>query len=178
MPAVLAQVEHDLRADLTLAASGRFDDHNRYGARFSPRLSVLYRPGPWSLRTSIGQGFFAPTPFVEGIDEVGLSRLMPLGGLKAETATSVSFDAGYAAGPLQLNLTLFGSEIKHAIQLRKFAIPGVPNTQLINAASPTRTGGVELKLRYAWDSFIVTGSYVYTDATEADPSGIGRAACR
>jgi outer membrane receptor for ferrienterochelin and colicins len=86
VPGLFAQVEHELRPDLTLAASARLDFHSEYGTQFSPRLSALYRPGPWTIRASLGRGFYAPTPFVEEIEAAGLSRLEPLSGLEAETA--------------------------------------------------------------------------------------------
>lgn len=175
VPALLAQVEHDLLDNLTLAASARWDDHNRYGSRFSPRVSALFRDGPWSVRASLGQGFFAPTPFVEGIDEVGLSRLLPLNDLRAETATTISLDTGFSSGAFSANATLFASDIKNAVQMDKFFIaPGSGAIRLFNARGPTRTRGGELKLRYGWDSFVVTGSYVFVDASEPDPSGLNR----
>lgn len=174
-PALLAQAEYDLLDDVTLSASGRWDDHSRYGSRFSPRVSALYRPGPWTFRASLGQGFFAPTPFVEGIDEVGLSRLAPLTGLRAETATTASFDAGYSAGAFSANVTLFASDIKNAVQVEKLATtPGNGIIRLFNADGPTRTRGAELMLKYAWRSLLVTGSYVFTDTSETSPAGPGR----
>jgi outer membrane receptor for ferrienterochelin and colicins len=177
VPALLAQVEHDLLDDLTLAASARWDDHNRYGSHFSPRLSALYRPGLWTFRASIGQGFFAPTPFVEGIDEVGLSRLTPLNGLKAETATTASLDAGYISGAFRANVTLFTSDINNAVQIDKISTgPGSGIINLFNAPSPTQTRGGEFMLRYGWDAFTVTASYVFVDASEARSSLLGRRA--
>lgn len=175
VPALLTQLEYDLLDDLALAASARWDDHSRYGSRFSPRLSALYRLEPWTFRASLGQGFFAPTPFVEGMDEVGLSRLAPISGLKAESATTASLETGYAAGAFSANLTLFTSDIDNAVQVEKIATtPGNGIARLFNAASPTRTRGAEIMLRYGWKSLIVTGNYVFTDASEAVPSGAGR----
>jgi iron complex outermembrane receptor protein len=177
VPALIAQVEQDLLDDLTLAASGRLDDHSRYGTHLSPRLSGLYHPGPWTFRASVGQGFFAPTPFVEGIEEVGLSRLAPIDRLKAETANTASVDAGYADGGFSANLTLFASDIKDAVQLEKIATtPGSGVIRLFNASNPTETRGAELMLRYRWDSFSVTGSYVLVDAHEVNPMAPGRRA--
>lgn len=172
VPAVFAQVEHGVRDDLTLAGSGRIDVHNRYGTRFSPRLSMLYRPGPWTVRASVGQGFYAPTPFVEEIEAAGLSRLARLSGLKAEVAENASLEAGYVSGRLEATVSVFGSHIHDAVQL-------VPSTtsntvRLINADGETRTQGAEVLLRYRWESFTVTGSYVYVDATEPVPAGRGR----
>ena len=176
VPGLFAQAEHALRDDLTLAVSARWDDHSEYGPHFSPRVSLLYRPGNWSLRTSLGKGFHAPTPFVEEIEAAGLSRLEPLVGLEAETATTGSLDVGYAHDALEAHATLFASDIRHAVRLADSppAPDGTPRVRLANADGPTRTRGTELLLRYRWRDFVVTGSYVFTDATERNPDGTAR----
>lgn len=170
-PGVFGQVEHDIGDALTLAGSVRWDDHSEYGAHVSPRLSLLYRPGPFRVRASVGQGFYAPTPFIEEIEAAGLSRLQPLSGLEAETASTASIDVGYARRGTELSATLFASSIDNAVQLQDVDADTV---RLVNAQGETRTRGVELLARHRWDSFVVTGSYVYVDATEPDPSGLGR----
>lgn len=168
VPAVFAQVEHDVTPDLTLAGSVRYDDHSRYGGRVSPRVSVLFKPGPWTVRATAGQGFYAPTPFVEETEAAGLSRLEPLSGLRAETARSAAMDVGFARGPFEANLTLFGSDIRDAVR----ATPvGPARIRLANIDGDTRTRGAEALLRYRWDEITLTGSYVYTDATEPDIAG-------
>jgi outer membrane receptor for ferrienterochelin and colicins len=170
-PGVFAQAEHEVDNSLTLAGSVRWDDHSEYGSHVSPRLSLLYRPGPLRIRASVGQGFYAPTPFIEEIEATGLSRLEVPVGLEAETAETASFDIGYAAGGSEISATLFASNIDNAVQLQTVDADTV---RLINADGETRTRGAELLARYRWDSFVVTGSYVYIDATEPDPSGIDR----
>ncbi len=171
VPGVFAQVEQDLGPRLTLAASARGDFHNRYGTQFSPRLSLLYREGPWTVRASGGRGFYAPTPFVEETEAAGLSRLEPLSGLRAETAETASLDLGYKHGGIEANLTLFGSNISGATRLEAVAPDRV---FLVNGSGQTRVRGAEALLRYRWDSFVVTGSYVYVNASEPDPAGSGR----
>lgn len=171
VPALFAQVEQDVLDDLTLAGSARWDAHSAYGSRVSPRFSLLYRPGPWTVRASLGRGFYAPTPFVEEIEEAGLSRLAPIGKLKAETADTASIDLGYTSGPVEASLTLFASNIDNAVQLKT---AGASSVELINANGLTRTRGAELFLRYRWQAFTVTGSYVYVDAREPDPDSGSR----
>lgn len=171
VPGIFAQVEQEASLDLTLAASGRVDFHDEYGTQFSPRLSALYRPGNWTIRGSLGGGFFAPTPFVDEIEGPGLSRLEPLEGLEAETAQTASLDVGYADGPWEANLTLFGADIENATRLREI---GPESVELVNIDGTTRVRGTELLLRFKQDGFTVTGSYVFVDASEPDPSGIGR----
>lgn len=170
VPGIFAQVEQDVTPQLVLAGSARLDFHNEYGTRFSPRLSLLYKPGPWTMRVSGGRGFYAPTPFVEEIEAAGLSRLEPLGALKAETATTASLDIGYARGGVEANVTLFGSNMDDATRLDVIAADRV---RLVNVAGQTRIRGTEALLRYRWSDFVVTGSYVYVDATEPNPAGGG-----
>lgn len=171
VPALFVQGEHQLLDRLTLAGSGRVDFHSHFGTRFSPRLSLLYRPGPWTVRASAGRGFYAPTPFLEKIEEAGLSRLEPLGDLEAETANTASLGVGYARGPIEANLTLFGSDVNNAVQLRT---TGPSSVRLVNAAGKTRTRGAELMLRYRWRAFTLTGSYVHVDAREQDVDSLDR----
>lgn len=173
VPALFGQVEHRLLPELTVSASARWDDHNRYGSHISPRLSALYKPGSWTIRASLGRGFYAPTPLVEEIEANGPARLLALPVLRAETADSASLDLGYARGALKASVTLFGSNIAHAVQLRDVSATQVA---LINADGTTRTRGGELLLQYRWRAISVTGSYVHTDASQPDPNGPGRRA--
>lgn len=171
VPALFAQVEQKLLANLTLAGSARLDDHSEYGTRVSPRLSMLFKPGAWTVRASLGRGFYAPTPFIEEVEAAGLSRIEPLRGLRAETADTASIDFGYARGPIEASLTLFGSNIDHAVQLRDVS---ANRAELVNADGVTRTRGAELLLRYRWEAITFTGSFVHTDAREPNPDGAGR----
>jgi iron complex outermembrane receptor protein len=171
VPGLFGQVEYDARADLTLAVSGRVDLHSDYGTQFSPRVSGLWRPGPWTVRASFGRGFYAPTPFVEEIEDAGLSRLEPLAGLQAETAQSGSVDVGYARGPIETSMTLFASTIDRATRLIPIAVDRV---RLVNIERETKVRGSELLLRYRRAPFTVTGSYVFMHATEPDEVESGR----
>ncbi|WP_310498353.1 TonB-dependent receptor domain-containing protein [Sandarakinorhabdus sp.] len=168
---MFGQVEADLAKNLIFSASARLDRHNQYGTFFSPRLSALYKSGPWTVRASWGRGFFAPTPFVEQIEAAGLSRLEPNDGLQAERAQTASIDIGYRSGGFTASLTLFGSDVQDAAQVQTV---GADRVRLINAAGPTRTRGAELVARYRWDAFSITGNYVRVDASETDPQGSGR----
>ncbi|WP_259169932.1 TonB-dependent receptor domain-containing protein [Stenotrophomonas chelatiphaga] len=133
------QAEQALRDDLTLSGSARWDDHRAYGGHSSPRVSLLFRPDEWTLRASIGRGFYAPTPFVEQIEAAGLSRLESLTGLRAEIVTAGSINAGYAHGPWQINLSVFASDIDYAVRLVESANAPGKRAQLVNMAGVTRS---------------------------------------
>ena len=167
VPAVFGQVEHDLTSLLTLSGSARLDGHSRYGTRLSPRASLLFKPDSWTVRASLGRGFYAPTPFVEEIEAAGLSRLDPLGTLKAETATTASLDIGYARGAWEANVTLFGSHLANATELVTVAPDRI---RLINLTDDSRIRGVEALLRWRRGPFAATATYVHLDASEPDPA--------
>ncbi|HUE95334.1 MAG TPA: TonB-dependent receptor plug domain-containing protein, partial [Longimicrobiaceae bacterium] len=77
-PALFVQDEYAPIDWLTIAASARLDRHSEYGVFGNPRLSILLRPGGrWSVRASAGTGYYAPTPFTEETEAVGLRRLLP-----------------------------------------------------------------------------------------------------
>jgi outer membrane receptor protein involved in Fe transport len=170
-PALFGQIDYDLGDNFALAGSARWDNHNEYGSQLSPRFSVLYRPGAWTIRGSWGRGFYAPTPFVEETEASGLSRLEPVRDLEAEQAETTSIDISYSVGGVEAGLTFFGSEIDDAV----IPLPVTADSvRLINQSGPVETRGVEALLRWRQAPFAVTASYLYLDATEARPDAPGR----
>jgi len=170
-PAAFAHFDQDFGERVTGALSVRWDDHSEYGGELSPRLALLFREGSWTIRGSWGKGFFAPTPFLEESEAAGLSRLEPLSNLKAESAETASIDVSYSAGNLETGLTFFGSNIDDAVRLDTLASDRV---QMVNVEGVTRTRGIEALMRWRLDSLVVTGSYLYTDASEPEEGGVGR----
>lgn len=169
-PAVFAQLDRGLSENVSAAASVRWDDHSEYGGQLSPRLSLQYRPDSWSFRGSWGQGFYAPTPFVEETEAAGLSRLQPLGALDAETAETLSFDIGYSGDGFEANMTVFASEIADAVRLKTV---GENQVRLVNQEGITRTWGTEAMVRWRHDAWTVTGNYLYLDTKEPSIVGVG-----
>ena len=167
-PAVFAHFDQDLGERFTGALSFRWDDHSEYGGELSPRLALLFREGPWTVRGSWGKGFFAPTPFLEETEASGLARLEPLSNLKAETAETASIDVSYSAGSLETGLTFFASNIDDAVRLETL---GPEQVRMANIRGTTRTRGVEALMRWRHESFVVTASYLFTDANEPDDAG-------
>ncbi len=170
IPSLFLQDEYAPAEWLTVAASGRLDRHSEYGTFFNPRVSLLLRPGEWTARASVGTGYFAPTPFTEETESVGLARLAALGELEAETARSASLDVGRAFGELEVNGTLFGSIVDDALQAQRAGT----GLRLVNAEAPTRTWGGELLARWHAEPFHLTATYTKLRSTETDPEGPGR----
>jgi outer membrane receptor for ferrienterochelin and colicins len=175
IPALFAQDDWRVAEWLAVTASGRVDRHSEYGTFFSPRLSALLRPAEgWTVRASAGAGWYAPTPFTEETEAIGLAGLRPLEGLKAERARGASLDVGRTFGEVELNATLFGSVIDDAVQLVTLVFPGGPGVGLANVPGQTRTWGTEALFRYHAEPWHVTATHTWTHATEPDASTGGR----
>lgn len=162
---LFVQDEMRLGAAVTLAGSARLDRHNVYGTFVNPRLSLLHRAEPWTVRASAGTGTFAPTPFDEEVEAVGLGRLAPLPpALAAERGRSASVDVGRHDGPWEFNVTAFASEVRDPVTAET-----APDGRYVlgNAPGPVRAWGTELLGRYEAEPFHLTATYVYTRATEA-----------
>ncbi|GAC21774.1 TonB-dependent receptor plug domain-containing protein [Paraglaciecola arctica] len=177
VPGVFSQLDYDASDDISMSFSARTDWHSEYGTQVSPRISLLYSPENWTIRGAYGQGYFAPSPFIEDIDEVGLSRLAPLEDLQEERASTASLDVSYAIGSLETSMTLFASNIDNVTELD--LIDGADEfsekqVRIVNAIGESEIRGAELLLRYKWQDIKFTGSYLYTDATKEAELGVGR----
>jgi iron complex outermembrane receptor protein len=172
-PSLFAQEEFAPAEWVTLSVAGRVDRHSAYGTFFNPRLALLLRPAGWTVRAAAATGYFAPTPFTEETEAIGLTRVLPLDGLEAERARTASLDVGRALGGWELNATLFGSRTENALQLRESdARPGF--LELANASGPTRTWGTELLARWHREPFHLTATHTWLRSREDDPEGAGR----
>ncbi|MFT7007714.1 MAG: outer membrane receptor for ferrienterochelin and colicins [Colwellia sp.] len=177
VPGLFSQLDYEASDDISLSLSARTDWHSEYGTQVSPRISLLYSPENWTIRGAYGQGFFAPSPFIEDIDEAGLSRLAPLENLEEERASTASIDISYVLGNIETSLTLFASDIDNVTELD--VINGIndvsgKHVRIVNAAGESEISGAELLLRYRWRDIKFTGSYLYTDATKESDSSLNR----
>lgn len=174
VPALFAQDDYVVNPSLTLSGSGRVDFHSDYGTFFNPRVSALIRlPRDFTARLSTGTGVFAPTPFTEETEAVGLRNLQPLNNVEKERAWSASADLGWSGSLLEVNGSLFGSIIRDPIMLRLPLAAGGP-LEIVNATAPTRTVGTEFLTRVRRGDFGATFTHTFIHATEMNPNEAGR----
>ncbi|WP_339718982.1 TonB-dependent receptor [uncultured Paraglaciecola sp.] len=176
VPGLFAQMDYELSELVTTSFSARLDEHSEYGTQFSPRISLLYRPGDLTIRGSYGKGYFAPTPFVEEIEAAGLSRLETLQNIQEEHAETASVDFTYTYESIETSLTLFASNVDNATELESFASTNegvLDRVRLVNAEGESQIRGSELLFRYKWQDIKLTASYLFLDATELAPNGQG-----
>jgi len=169
VPGIFLQDEYSFGSRATLSGSGRLDVHNEYGTFFNPRLSALLRfPHRLTVRLSTGTGVFAPTPFTEETEAVGLLNVAPLTGIKPERAWSASGDLGWTASHVELNATAFRSIIRHPAGIRSARQGTAQSIEVVNAGGPTRTAGSELLARIRGAGFTVLASHTFIHSTEID----------
>jgi iron complex outermembrane receptor protein len=167
-PALFAEHTWSPASWFGLSSSARLDLHSEYGSFVSPRMSALFHSGgSWNARFSAGAGIFAPTPFTEETEAIGLSRVRPLSGLGVERSRGVSADVGGMLGPIEVNISAHSSTIDSPVAVRP--VTGTPaRLELVNAAGPTRTQGLELYARYRLELLTFTATYASLDGSELD----------
>lgn len=172
VPALFVQDEVEVADWLTAVGSLRYDHHSRFGGSLSPRLSVLANAGPWVTRVSAGSGFFAPTPFTEEVEAVGLGRLQPAEDWVVEEARSAMIDVGRSFGPVEVNVSGFASKIDDPLQ----TIRNGDGTLTIRNASDgsVDTWGTEAFAALRQGPWRLIGSHAFLRSTEPDPGGTGR----
>jgi iron complex outermembrane receptor protein len=167
---LFVQDDVDVARWVALSASGRLDDHSRYGGFFSPRLSALLRRGQWSSRLSLGTGFFASTPLTEETEAAGLTRLSIQGPLEVERGRNASIDLTRVAGPLTITLTGFHSRIASPVEVER------TNEFLLRTQpEPTTNTGLEALAIWKTDDFSLVGNYEFVASREGAGEDRGEA---
>ncbi|HXD73601.1 MAG TPA: TonB-dependent receptor, partial [Vicinamibacterales bacterium] len=140
--------------------------HSEFGTFVSPRVSALFRQGPWSSRISYGTGFFAPSAVTEETEAAGLSRLTIHEPLKPERGRSLSVDLTRTTGPLTTTLTVFHSRILDPVEVDRTGA-----FVLHNLAAPTTNAGIEALAVWKDEDFSLVANYAYIYSREDTESG-------
>jgi vitamin B12 transporter len=138
---------------LTVTASLRYDDPDRFKARATGRLSAAAELGAgFTATASAGQGFKVPT-----ISQVACDFCFPAGpslDLKPERAQGYDLRLGWASGDGRLSGALTGYRLRVRDQIaytgRYVNIARTRSTGLEAEANAQLTDSLRLKLAYAW----------------------------
>lgn len=129
------------------------------------------------MRASAGRGAFAPTIFVDEVEEVGVLRVGANQLSRAETAETWSVDVTRRFGVVEASGTVFGSRIQDPVIVIERLAPA-PELLIRNQPDAfdvdTRTRGAELFARLRSGPWVATATHTWVDATEADADGSGR----
>jgi outer membrane receptor for ferrienterochelin and colicins len=176
-PALFFQDDVTLSPRVSLSLSARVDDHPKFGALWSPRLSVRVKPGAWDLRASAGRGAFAPTVFVDDVEDAGLTRVGRVHLDRAETAETWSMDVSRRLGVVDVSGTWFGSRVHDPVVARLLTDRGarlevLNQPQGVHAA--TRIWGAEVFGRLRRGPLVATVAHTWVNATQANDAASGR----
>ena len=168
--AIFAQDEISPADWLSVTASARVDAHSDFGTILSPRISALLRLDPdVSLRASVGTGFAPATPLIDEVEDVGFGPLDPLQNVREERASSASLDLQWLAKPFDFNLSVFGSEVRHTLDVEESTTPG--RIVIVNDREPLRARGAELLVGCVIGDTHLLASSTYLDVSEEARDG-------
>lgn len=172
----------------TLTAGLRYDNHDTFGSRVSPRVYGVYSLAPqWTLKGGVSTGYKTPktTDLYDGVTGFGGQGTSPFFGnpdLKPETSRNSEI-ALYWDHPARhnFNITLFHNDFKDKITSQACG-PGTPYqcssageyADLGYASSSKKVNidkaaikGVELAARWQIaDRWALRGNYTYTDSEQ------------
>ncbi len=172
-PAVFVQDDVDVGDRMRMSLSARVDRHPEFGWLWSPRASVRWALDPWDVRVSAGRGAFAPTPFIDEVEEIGVHQVTHNRIDRAETAETVSVDVSREVGPVSVSLTGFGAAIHHPVRLSAVVDRGL-RVAVFNedrADSAIRILGAEAFARVRSGPWVATATHVWLRATELSEAG-------
>nr|WP_239559241.1 TonB-dependent receptor [Sporohalobacter salinus] len=162
---IFIQDEWEFISPLKFNFGGRYDDHEKFGTEFSPRLGAVYTiSSNLNFHTSIGEAYRAPTfnelywPYMD-YGSYGIYEGNP--DLDPETATAYETGLRYSDEDLKGEINLFKKDVDDLIKFDQGS-DGVNRPYNVNSAEIT---GVELILSKKLTSNYSTDfNYTYLDA--------------
>ncbi|OTG85584.1 ferric siderophore receptor protein [Acinetobacter sp. ANC 4558] len=180
--ALYAEDEWNLIENLTFTYGTRYENHDGFGGKFSPRAYLVWNTNDiLTIKGGVSTGYKAPSPkaLYDGLINFGRQGLQPtLGNSDLKPETSTNYELGFNLQPTdQINFTAtaFYNQIKDAIVSRNGLCSSSPNclaafpnstttttySQSFNA-DKAKVQGVETSLQYTiipeWD---IKAAYTY-----------------
>lgn len=198
--AVFAEDEWHLAKQLALTLGLRYDNHNTFGGKTSPRAYLVYSPiSILTLKGGVSRGFKTPqlNQLATGIVGFGAQGTLPLigsPGLRPETSTTTEVGGSLNLNRVSMALTLFNNEFQNKIAtgpgLENCSFLGSPNRpgcsdfgnwpnvdlfgQQINVDEAV-TRGVEASMRFSFlGRFNVQNNYTFTRSEQRSGAQMGQ----
>jgi vitamin B12 transporter len=161
----------DISDNLTLAASGRYDDNSEFESADTFRVEAIYQLNDSArVRSAYGTAIKNPT-FSERFgfytNFIGNPNLKP----EESTSWELGIDQELLSGALTLSATLFDAELENEINGFVSDPDGAGFTSA-NKEGTSQRQGVELSaIGTLSDSLSLNAAYTYTDSVESDSAG-------
>ncbi|MFN3629387.1 MAG: TonB-dependent receptor plug domain-containing protein [Casimicrobiaceae bacterium] len=172
---VLLQDEWRLpRLGVTALVGVRHDETNDFGSVTTPRLSLAWRDGPWSVRVGYGEAFRAPSA-LELYSRFFRGRFLIVGNaaLRPERNESIEAALGWTSRDASVELVVHDARVRDLIQtVSKPRLPSDPQSVTLRSeysnVARARLKGVEFTARArpigGLETFL---GYDYLDARDA-----------
>lgn len=198
--ALFAETEWRMAERFKLTLGGRYDDHETFGGKFSPRAYAVWTATDrLTVKGGVSRGFKTPrldqiAPGIIGFSGQGTRPQIGTPGLKPETSTSYEIGAYYDDGHfLSGHLTAFHNDFTDKIasatpipNCTYAAAPDQPGCldigyfplapefgQTINI-DKAETRGIEAAMRLTFTEAVSLGlNYTYTDSEQKSGSEVG-----
>jgi vitamin B12 transporter len=163
------ELRTDLSDDLTVAASGRYDDNSEFDSANTFRVEAIYQLNDsLRLRTAYGTAVKNPT-FTERFgfytNFIGNPNLEP------EQSSSWELGMDKQMGELNLSATLFDAELENEIDGFVYD-PATFAYTSGNKQGLSQRKGIELTAAVNMsDNLVINAAYTFTDSVEADGAG-------
>lgn len=143
--ALFGESEIKLAETLRVTLGARYDDHETFGGKLSPRAYAVWNAtDDLTIKGGVSRGFKTPrldqiTPGITGFTAQGTRPSIGTPGLKPETSTSYEVGVYFKTGGwFSGNVTLFNNDFSDKIA----SGVGVPNCSF--AAAPNRPGCIDV----------------------------------
>lgn len=112
------QDDWQIKEDLNLIGGIRVDYHEKYGWNASPKLSLLYRLFPFTMRLNYASGFRSPSlkELYMDWDHLGMFWIYGNENLKPEKNHYLSLSGEYVSSRLYATLTAYGNKFTDKIE--------------------------------------------------------------
>ncbi len=171
--AVFGQAELDLAPGLALTAGARYDDHQRFGGEWSPRLYAVWKAAPgWVVKGGYGHGYKAPN--IKQIspdyrEDEGPNTFFGNPALQPESNDAVELGAGWDSGGIGLQATLFRNQVDNLIVSKLFGTVAGRGQYVFENIEQARLQGVEVEARAALPAgWQLALNYTYLDARDGN----------
>ncbi|MFW5773962.1 MAG: TonB-dependent receptor [Tangfeifania sp.] len=154
---------------LEAVLGSRYTYNEQFGSAFSPKLSLMYKTGPFTFRGGTGTAFRAPAlkELYYNFNHNGSFWVYGNPDLVPEKGLYNSLSAEYTKGMLNMSLTGYYNRIKNKITTyRIISEIGQPDRYYRNVSSSTLQG-FDVNISYVWlQQLVVKSTYSFSNARD------------
>ncbi|MBA4343723.1 MAG: hypothetical protein C0423_16410 [Methylibium sp.] len=169
--ALFMQDEIDVGQALTMTAGLRHDDHERFGAKLSPRLYAVWRTAPgWTLKGGYSTGFKPPTlkQITPGFaEDEGPYTYVSNPALRPESNRSAELGLAWDSHQSGVQAMLFENRVEDLVLATLIGNTGTRQTLRFDNVEHARLRGIELGGRHSLGAGLsLQLNYQYLDACD------------